>query len=65
MERTNYKHALLVTVFLMALALIGMPFVEFVFVVAVTMFVGFVGFYAVSYLFHLADKVLHFLYAPR
>ena len=65
MGRTSLKHSIPLVAFLMSLALIGMPVIEFMFVAAVTMGVGAALLYAVLGFMYAVDRIVDYLYTAR
>lgn len=65
MGRASYTHTFPLLVFLMAVALIGMPFIEFLFTAAVTIGAGAVLFYAFLVFMRGMDRVVDYFYEAR
>lgn len=65
MGRTKLTHSVPVVVLLMALALIGWPVLEFIFVTVVTIGVGAVLLYTFLGFAYGMDRVVDYFYTPR
>lgn len=65
MGRTNYKHSIFTLVFFVALILIGMPFVEFLFVAVVAIGIGAALLYAFLGFAYGLDRVIDYFYEAR
>lgn len=65
MSRFNHRYSVSLLVFLAALALVGMPFVEFLFVAAVAIGVGAVLLYTFLGLAYSVDRVIDYFYKAR
>jgi uncharacterized membrane protein YdbT with pleckstrin-like domain len=65
MSRTSLKHSIPLVAFLMSLALIGWPFIEFIFVTIVTIAIAAVLLYTVLGFFYAVDRILDYFYIAR
>lgn len=65
MGRTSLKHSILLVAFLMALALIGLPVIEFMFTAIVTILIGAALLYGVLAFFYAIDRVIDYFYRVR
>jgi hypothetical protein len=65
MGRTSLKHSIPLVAFLMAVALLGLPFVKFLFVATISIVVGAVLLYTCLGFFYAVDRVVNFLYTAR
>jgi hypothetical protein len=65
MGRSNYGHSVPLLVFLAALALIGVPFVEFLFVAAVAIGIGAVLLYTFLGFAYIVDRIIDHFYKAR
>lgn len=65
MGRTSLKHSIPLVAFLMSLALIGTPVIEFLFVAVVTIIVTAILFYAVLSFMYTVDRVFNYFYTER
>lgn len=61
----RYRHAVPLTMFFMALALIGWPVLEFMFVAMVIIAVWAVTFYVFLLFAHFMDRVIDYFYEMR
>jgi hypothetical protein len=65
MGKANYGYSIPLTMFLMSLALIGWPVLEFIFVAMVSIAIAATGFYCFLFFAALADNIIDWFYEMR